>query len=258
MRHTLFLSQLYVLSPALELLEHLSDLLKSTAWHNNSVAWESCHTLYEMWSGGVGQCSHTVHAFKLDQPWEPALLFHQDKREVGMAVHSPVFTGRQGQLLWESRNSSSSSPAHALAMDKIKNWHSAYCLTRRHVPLSGLWAHEGRYETTGQLSWLSNHWKNGFMNGRESKLHVLSWISPAKNKRSQTVDPWQQLSPGEEPGFLTGRAAESEETREKKNLTCLLAKVLLSKKYSFLLESQFLLMLIDTLALSAHILWSFP
>lgn len=134
-------------------------------------------------------------------------------------------------------------------------WQTAQSSTRRHVIIPGLWSHEDRGEAKGQCCWLPKHWRNGFMHVRESKLHAFPQTSLVKTTRSQTAVWLQHLSPGEDPGFFTDRAEESEATKDQ---TCDSTNILSNKNSSFLLESQFSLMLIDILALSAHIFVILP
>lgn len=189
-----------------------------------------------------------------------------------MAIHleeadpTLFFEEGRGNYSEKVENTNDSSQAHGLAMSKIKNskreglfivfyWHTAQSSTRRHVLIPEFWSHEGRDEAKGQCSWILNHWRNGFMHGRESKLRAFPWtlLGLSSDRRSRTAVWLQHHSPGEDPAFLTDRAAESEATRYQKNLTCHLASIFSNKNSSFLLENQFSLILIDVLALSAHI-----
>lgn len=126
-------------------------------------------------------------------------LFHQDTINVGIAIHLQEadstlgFEEGTGNYSEKAENSNSFSPAYVLATGKIKKreglfalfyWYTAPSSARRHVLILGLWSHEDRDEAKGRLSWLSNHWRNGFMHGKqESKLCIFPWTSLVKVKR---------------------------------------------------------------------------
>lgn len=150
-----------------------------------------------------------------------------------MAIHleeadpALVFEEGGGNYSEKAENSNSSSPAHVLAMGKIKDskkeglfilfyWHTAQSSTRRHALMPGLWYHEDRDETNGQCSWLTNHWRDGFMHGRESKLRAFPWTLLFKTRTSQTAVWLQHPSPRKDTGFLTVRVVESEATGDQK------------------------------------------